>query len=290
MILDFWFYTIGVNVIAVDSFKKIPIEEWSQYQNKPISVEMYEQNKINCLYDNGIAIIPGKVWRGHHKDKYLVFIDLDNQKAIDEVCSFFEAKNLEELSDYVIVEQHKDNLSKAHLYFYSEYPFKKKSSDVLRYRDKINNNEIPAIEVKGLGEHGIAFCSPSIHKDGHPYEILGARKDPKTCGKEVEDRLFNIYKKYGLNIDENEKKIPITKIFEEDFVIFEGHNRHEGLLRAMESLIFRNKEILSKEKIKDLAYIWNKDHCNPPLDDKEFEKQWVCSLKFIQREETKKKK
>ncbi len=110
---------------------------------------------------------------------------------------------MEELSEHVIVEQHKDNLSKAHLYFYSEYPFKKKSSDVLKFKDKIKNNEIPAIEVKGLGEHGIAFCSPSLHKDGHPYEILGGTKEPKTCGKEVEERLFDIYKKYALNTDEN---------------------------------------------------------------------------------------
>jgi hypothetical protein len=273
MILDFWFYTIGVNVIAADTINKKPIEEWLEYQSKPIPQELFEQNKVNGVYNKGIAIIPVKVGRGSHKDKYLVFVDLDNQKAIDEVCSCFGAKDLEELSKHVIVEQHKDNLTKAHLYFYSEYPFNKKSSDVLKYKDKIRDEEIPAIEVKGQSEHGIAFCSPSLHKDGHPYEILGETKEPKTCGKEVEERLFNIYKKYALNSYEKEQKIPIEKLFEDTFVILEGHNRHEGLLRAMESLIFRNKEILSKEKIKDLAYEWNQEHCNPPIDNKEFEKQ-----------------
>ncbi len=79
------------------------------------------------------------------------------------------------------------------------------------------------------------------------------------------------------------QKIPIEKLFEDDFVILEGHNRHEGLLRAMESLIFRNKDILSKEKIKVLAYEWNQEHCNPPLDDKEFEKQWNCAIDFIRK-------
>ena len=83
--------------------------------------------------------------------------------------------------------------------------------------------------------------------------------------------------------DENEQKIPIEKLFESDFVILEGHNRHEGLLRAMDSLIFRNKEILSKEKIKELAYEWNQEHCNPPLDNKEFEKQWTCAIDFINK-------
>jgi hypothetical protein len=45
-----------------------------------------------------------------------------------------------------IVEQHKDNLEKAHIYFYSPIPFPKKSSD-----------SILGLEVKGVGEHGIAY-------------------------------------------------------------------------------------------------------------------------------------
>jgi hypothetical protein len=52
-----------------------------------------------------------------------------------------------------IVEQHKDNLEKAHIYFYSPIPFPKKSSD-----------SILGLEVKGVGEHGIAYCAPSIHQ------------------------------------------------------------------------------------------------------------------------------
>ena len=34
-----------------------------------------------------MALIPGKVWRGNNVDKFLVFVDLDNQKAIDEICN-----------------------------------------------------------------------------------------------------------------------------------------------------------------------------------------------------------
>ncbi len=244
--------------------------------------ELFEKRKKDAVYKNGIALIPGKVWRGPNKGKYLVFMDLDNQKAIDEVCSCFGAKGLEELSRYIIVEQHKDNLSKAHLYFYSNHEFKKKSSDVAKLGDKIKNNEIPAIEVKGLGEHGIAFCSPSLHKDGTRYEIIGT-KEPKTCGKEVENHLINLYKKYNLVVYDENQKIPTKKLFEKDFVIFEGHNRHEGLLRAMESLISRNKEILSEEEIKKWAINWNQEHCRPPLDDKKFEKQWKNAKKFIEK-------
>ena len=43
----------------------------------------------------------------------------------------------------------------------------------------------------------LRFVAPSMHKDGTRYEIIGT-KEPKTCGKEVEDVLFEIYKKYDL--------------------------------------------------------------------------------------------
>ena len=51
----------------------------------------------------------------------------------------------------------------------------------------------------------------------------------------------------------------------------------------MESLISRNKEIQSEEKIKQWAFDWNKEHCSPPLDDREFEKQWDSAKKFIEK-------
>ena len=41
-----------------------------------------------------------------------------------------------------------------------------RSSDSTSLTQKIIANEIPAIEVKGSGEHGIIFCSPSVHKNG----------------------------------------------------------------------------------------------------------------------------
>ena len=277
---DFWYYIVGVNVIPADTINKETYETWSEWQNNSIPENLHIERKNTKKYSNGIALIPGTVWRGSNKDKNLVFIDLDNQKAIDEICSCFGAKDLEELSKHIIVEQHKDNTSKAHLYFYSDHQFKKKSSDATNFKDKIENNEIPGIEVKGLGEHGIAFCSSSLHEDGYPYEIIEI-KEPQTCGKKVEDILFQIYKKYNLNVDNNSGKIPIEKLFHTGFKIYEGHNRHEALLRIMESLIQRNKSILDLEKIKNLSYDWNQKHCQPPLNEKEFEAQWKDALNFV---------
>jgi hypothetical protein len=58
-------------------------------------------------------------------------------------------------------------------------------------------------------------------------------------------------------------------------------------MRAMESLLARNTGILSQDQIKSLARQWNNQHCSPPLDDKEFEKQWKCAADFVSRKSPK---
>ena len=38
-------------------------------------------------FDNGMAVIAGRIWHNTlKKDLYLILVDLDNQKAIDEFC------------------------------------------------------------------------------------------------------------------------------------------------------------------------------------------------------------
>jgi hypothetical protein len=186
-----------------------------------------------------------------------------------------------------LVEQHLDDPAKAHILLYSHKPFPKKSSDNSGpIAAKLNTNEIPAIEVKGLGSHGILFVSPSIHKNGHPYQIIGT-KEPDILD-DFDQHLNRIFKKYSIPYldatNKNSKaQIPIKDLFKSDFTIVRGHNRHEALLRVMESLIIRNSEILSLQKIKDLAREWNNHHCLPPLDDKDFEEQWICALGFIDK-------
>ena len=52
----------------------------------------------------------------------------------------------------------------------------------------------------------------------------------------------------------------------------------------MDSLLARNRGILSPNKIKELAYDWNQEHCIPPLDDREFEKEWKQSSIFVAKD------
>ena len=71
----------------------------------------------------------------------------------------------------------------------------------------------------------------------------------------LEQHIDSICKSYGLKYLHNQKasnvtcSTPIQDLFKADTIILEGHNRHEGLLRAMESLILRNRNIFSPEEI-----------------------------------------
>lgn len=121
---DFWFYQIGANVIPANTKEKNTSVAWSEYQNKSIPDEVHETRKENGDYNNGIAIIPGILWRGPYKDKYLIAIDLDNKKAIEEFCK----NGIEELKEQTLVEQHADP-NKMHIYFIIEREIPNKASD-----------------------------------------------------------------------------------------------------------------------------------------------------------------
>ena len=112
---DFWYYQIGVNVIPADTKNKETYENWSQWQDKPIPDELHEQRKRNGDYNKGIALLPGKIWKDQFEGKYLVAIDLDNKKAIEEFCK----DGLEELKQKTLIEQ-TSNPEKIHLYFIVE--------------------------------------------------------------------------------------------------------------------------------------------------------------------------
>ena len=274
---DFFRNTIGVNTIPATTQEKTVYISWSTWQSQSISEEQHKEWKDNNSFDKGIAIIPGRIWRGAYEGQYLVAIDCDNKKAIDEICNVLGFKDIIELSNWTIVERHEDAPNKAHIYIRSTKPFKKKSSDKVNtdLANKIDVNDIPAIEVKGSGEHGIMFVSPSMHKDGYPYKIIGT-KIPALCD-ELENIINNLCNKYGIPylesnnnnsnishfVSNNNNLIPIENLFNRDTRILEGHNRHEAVLRVAESLIQRNKNILSLEEIKRISYEWNQEHCIP---------------------------
>ena len=88
--------------------------------------------------------------------------------------------------------------------FYSTFPFPKKSSDVTRFSEMLDHYEVPAIEIKGAGEHGLLFVTPSPHKNGLNYEIIGTM-EPNTIDQ-IQDHYEQICKKYGIRYPANNQR------------------------------------------------------------------------------------
>jgi hypothetical protein len=292
---DFWFYEIGANIISANTQDKRTYEIWSENQNNPIPIEVHESRKKLGYYNKGIAVLLGKLWRGQFEDKYLIGIDCDNQKSIEEICT----KNgktitLEELANWTIVEQHKDNLNKAHIYILSTKPFKNKDRDPKKTQAE-SLNEIPEIEIKC--EKRIMFCSPSIQENGYPYEILGT-KEPALCD-EFELHLDNIFRKHGIEYIQqpfqteynttNSLPEPLRKLInwlvipkDFQFRINEGI-RHVTLLSFANCLLIKYKydNNISKEDLKDFFIQVNNQLCHPiPLPENEIETIWRDAISF----------
>jgi len=288
---DYWRYYIGVNVIPANSRAKVPLEKWKQYQDSPIPEQQYNEWKSDGRFNNGMAIITGKVWQRKDLDGYyLAGIDADNHIAIREILTRnSKIITIQELASKTVVEQHKNN-EKMHCYLYTiGKPLRDKTSDI--GREGMDPNTMPSLEVKASSKF-LMYCSPSMHKSGHPLSILGTYT-PIILGDtetdEMQEHLDAIYKKYGLvwnssdgNICDNQ--VPIEELFKPGFPTLEGHNRHERLLRMMESLLARNIGILTLEQVKEIVRTYNTiEYFDPPLNDQEFEKQWKCAIDFISK-------
>lgn len=276
---DFWRNQIGVNVVPANTVKKTTWISWSKdprgnWQEIPIPKGIHDEWKRNGDFKNGMAVICGKIFRGNNIGKYLCAIDCDNKLAIEEMT-----KDLQRLSQHTIVEQHPDNPDKAHIYFLTTKPMKKKSSDSTNAElsKKMKANEVPALEVKGEGQHGVMYCTPSPHAGGSNYEIIGT-KEPAIMDN-VDTVIKTICDKYNLGIGDD-GKIPMKILYDPETKIYAGHNRHEAVMRYCESILRRFPKMKTDE-FNDMAMLWNNRHCEPPLSDSEMEKQKKDAIRFI---------
>ena len=281
---DFWHDEIGVNVIPANTKDKNTFESQTNWKHQSIPDHIHESRKKSGHYNNGIAIITGKIWRGPYAGKYLVAIDLDNKKAIEE----FGGSELEYLQQHTLVEQ-TSNPDKLHIYFIVEREIPNKSSSKVDVStvEKIERNDIPALEVKSNSK-GLMFCATSPHKNGSNYRIIGTLKPKVFSASMVEDRIRRVCNNHNIpygfdntSSTNGSYKIPIEDLFKPDTQIYEGENRHEAILRVMDALLSRNKGILTLDQIKKLSWERNQGLCVPSLDDVEMEKQWKCATTFI---------
>jgi DNA replicative helicase MCM subunit Mcm2 (Cdc46/Mcm family) len=315
----YWFYSVGVNVIPQPTKSRDPgkFTPWKSWQDKPVPEETFEKWIAEGSFRNaeGMAIVVGKVWRGKHAGKYLIFIDCDNKKAIYEFCTLNEKTfELQDIAEKFIVEQHLDDRHRAHIYFYSEIPFIYKPSDANKMKGATTDTRkvvesLPAYEIKGLGSHGIAFVSNSVHKYGERYRIIGTM-EPITLQKDTaEEMMYHldaICRKHGLTYLENvgidssssggpsptiaggidfsllktnKALIPMKDLLRDDYRVYAGHNRHLDLLRVMEHYMTVDPEHALEKSIE-----WNQKHCVPPKEPFDFERDWKSAKNFVSRQ------
>jgi Bifunctional DNA primase/polymerase, N-terminal len=289
---DFWRYVIGVNVIPANTRIKKTFITWQQYQNSPIPEEHHNGWKNKGSFNEGMAVVAGKVWhRSDMLDEYFVIIDADKANAIDELRTLNEKSiPLKELANKFLVEQHMDDQNKAHIYFYSPIPFASKSSDA-----------IIGIEVKSLGEHGISYCCPSIHMNKNPeekneyrYEILGGPHDPATLtveqAREMMQHINRICMKHGVEYLGKDDRISRLKptikklVIDPSIRIPEGR-RHLTLLSAADSLLLTHLcSGKTEEQLKAFFMRINDALCDPaPLPQHEIVSIWQSAVDFSRR-------
>jgi hypothetical protein len=286
-ILDFWFYTVGVNVCPADTRDKRISESWKPMQTTAMSVEEYEDLKKEGAFIRGAAVVTGKVWRGDYVGYFLNGIDLDNQKAIEEICkaSIFNGKaaTLQELATFTLLERHPDDPTKLHLYVFSKHPFKNKMSDA--GRSWFNRDGMPAIEVKGL--KCLMFCAPSMHKCGYRYQFLN--QILPGLSENLESIINDILSKYDIEylskVDAlnrgNQKKSDAAKIINEG-------SRHVELLREMNAKLHEFIRTKPLEEIRQMCIMFNNLYCKPPLDINEFERMWSDAVTYVTEQEMEK--
>ncbi len=324
---DFWRYAIGINVIPADTEKKRTYENWKDWQEKPITDETHNSWKSENAFSRGMAVILGEVFhRQDRKEQKFIFIDADNQKAIEEICTILGIvvrdkpyESIQKLSQDFLVEQHEDDSTRAHIYFYAAKTLGNKSSNKNNpaLSPKLVGNEIPSLEIKS--DRGIAYCSPSYHIHGHRYQISGTI-EPITLDHEqidkLQERLTVLCKEYGIEyVDpsvltntvspnttkdhdtQDEHSTLASKLWQANTIVYKGHNRHGAILSLMDSLLIKFPTE-SEEFVFRIAEMKNQQICKDdngkpaPLSEEEmyslFKQAKVFAAKKIEERQIQK--
>ena len=273
----YWRYTIGVETLPALSKEKRPdLRSWEKYQREPVTDEEFQSWLDDDKFKNGVCILPGKI---HHRSDrqhlYYIVIDGDKAHGIKELLTRNgHTPTLQEVAKQWIVEQHKDNTEKAHFGFYSPIPFLDKLPDSVPNR--------------------VVVVSPSTHKDGHPYEIIGT-KDPVVLSElqalQLKQHINQICIRNGvpylektgnLRVDAKLKRMIQKLEIDESIEIAEGQ-RNDMLIAVADSILFNHSHKFSEEKLRKYFEVINDQLCKPePLDDRELNQLWDRACKFVE--------
>ncbi|MDN5868287.1 MAG: bifunctional DNA primase/polymerase, partial [Candidatus Nitrosocosmicus sp.] len=299
---DHYYYNLGFNIIPIYSKSKRPrLKTWKEWQDKAIPSEVYEKWKKDGLFYNGFAIMTGKLYRGPYKDKYLVCIDIDNKKGIEEfLSSFTERKSMQDLSQETLVVQHQDTIDKkAHIYLITDKPISKKCGISGTNKSKDKDVDIPIIEVKA--DSTTCMVGPSnIHENGYPYLITGTKNikvlDEDDTSK-LEYALDQIYQKYSptkqyssstnasiLTDDLRNIAKTLTIDDKQSLGLIPEGSRSNTLISFGRYLLNYHHDTKEIDYLRDFLFQVNQKLCVPPLSDKELDSIWNQDVCYYYRD------
>lgn len=294
---DFWFHKIGSDPVAFDSQRKIPMTPWKRLQEQILTHEEYENNKKQGKYDKGIAIFTGKIRRGENLGKHLVCIDIDNKKGIEEFLnetfSLFESHILSDLSKKTLIEQHEDAKdNKVHIFLITEIPIKKRGR-IISAVQNYDDGAIPEIEVKS-DPSTVVIVSPSIHKNGFPYKIIGT-SEPLVLDEEQSKKLGTIldhvYDKFGIGKTDSQHattSLPdelrtIAKSLQIDIEskhMIKAGARNNTLFSFARTLLNYHYGLTEIDFLKESFVKVNQKICVPPLEENEVDGIWNQAMGY----------
>ena len=293
---DLW-YDMGLKPIPRNG--KTPMIKYGDLRGNPLQKELFEQWKTEGKFDINMCIMVDKVvsntssvvdkWAKEDSPRYLNFADLDNQKAIDEFCTWNGMKiTLEEISKHVMIVQHEDDKTHCHIYWFSKKPMKRRTLDTdSKIVKKIRNNEVPAIEIKGEGD--VAFCPGGKHENGFPYLPIGIHEPLQS--EEIGDHINSILTKYQLPLCDkdsnggnrnNSGKFNAKNLFSFGEKVREGA-RNNTIFDLCRKVISNNRD-LPEAIVKKLCFDCNQELCEPPLSDTEVESIFKSAQNYIAEE------
>ena len=254
----YWPEVAGIPIIEADTGKKhVNVHGW---QNLDLTKVDFRAKLANGDYDNGIAIRLGKTLSGQY---YSFALDFDGWDAVEEW--FGDWEQVLELSKKTRIEWHGDDRGRIHCIFLAKEPIANTSHIHIR------NSQL---EIRC--EKELLFVSPSVHKHGNPYTVIGTNEIAILNKIQLLTLQAKIDKlSEGYMSDENKQEY-IRWLEDPNTVLGEGEGRHPALVILGLSYYYRYKngwKDMTDDQRRKKLWEWNQRQ-NPPKPEKEFNEVW----------------